>query len=235
MKNQYFGDVNDYRKYGLLRALQGGGLSLAVWWMLTPNDGGSDGGFRRYVERPEDWRRFDPELYDWMASALREPSQPHVGLIEESGLLADARFVQDIVPDDASGRARAGAAVERTVAGADLVFLDPDNGLEIASKQVGQRGSSKYATWSEVESLWAAGSSLLIYQHFRRESRDEFAQRTMAEFASHTGAPLVASFRTPHVLFLLAGQGRHAVALEVGISRVMSEWHGQIEPVAFSR
>ena len=31
MKDQYFGDINDYRKYGLLRALQAGsGLGLAT-------------------------------------------------------------------------------------------------------------------------------------------------------------------------------------------------------------
>jgi hypothetical protein len=38
MKNQYFGDINDYRKYGLLRALQStGDGSLLVTWMLTPD------------------------------------------------------------------------------------------------------------------------------------------------------------------------------------------------------
>ena len=40
MKDQYFGDISDYRKYGILRALrskvQG---TLLVAWMLTPDDG----------------------------------------------------------------------------------------------------------------------------------------------------------------------------------------------------
>ena len=39
MKNQYFGDMYDYIKYGLLRQLSGcGKVSLAVCWMLTEND-----------------------------------------------------------------------------------------------------------------------------------------------------------------------------------------------------
>jgi len=39
MKNQYFGDINDYRKYGLLRLLtDGGDIRTAVCWMLTPGD-----------------------------------------------------------------------------------------------------------------------------------------------------------------------------------------------------
>lgn len=48
MKGQYFGDINDYRKYGLLRALQSSGEgSLLVAWMLTPDDGRPDGNFMR--------------------------------------------------------------------------------------------------------------------------------------------------------------------------------------------
>ena len=36
VKDQYFGDVNNYRKYGLLRALGHAGLKTLVVWMLTP-------------------------------------------------------------------------------------------------------------------------------------------------------------------------------------------------------
>jgi len=45
MKNQYFGDENDYKKYGLLNTLTGRtDLSTAVCWMLTPDEAGA-GGF----------------------------------------------------------------------------------------------------------------------------------------------------------------------------------------------
>ncbi|MCJ7618838.1 MAG: hypothetical protein MUP64_01300, partial [Anaerolineae bacterium] len=65
MKNQYFGDVNDYRKYGLLRVLTNGGeIKAAVCWMLTPDDGRGDGGFTSYLEQPDKWRHFDPLLFD---------------------------------------------------------------------------------------------------------------------------------------------------------------------------
>jgi hypothetical protein len=46
MKNQYFGDINDYRKYGLLRAFLSTGIGgLLVARMLTPDDGGQGGRF----------------------------------------------------------------------------------------------------------------------------------------------------------------------------------------------
>jgi hypothetical protein len=37
VKHQYVGDINDYRKYALLRALSAGGANrIGVCWMLTP-------------------------------------------------------------------------------------------------------------------------------------------------------------------------------------------------------
>jgi hypothetical protein len=65
MKNQCFGDISDYRKYGLLRILSAGGeISSGVCWMLTPSDGRTDGQFLRYLDQRARWRGFDPELFD---------------------------------------------------------------------------------------------------------------------------------------------------------------------------
>jgi hypothetical protein len=61
MKNQYFGDTNDFRKYGLLRILQSRGNGrLLIAWMLTPDDGSRDGGFRSYLQDPGAWVRYAP-------------------------------------------------------------------------------------------------------------------------------------------------------------------------------
>jgi hypothetical protein len=46
MKDQYFGDINDFRKYGLLRLLcVSDRLRLGVCWMLTDTDSRTDGSF----------------------------------------------------------------------------------------------------------------------------------------------------------------------------------------------
>ncbi len=45
MKHQYFGDINDYRKYGLLRQLSNfGQIATSVCWMLTPDAPGNVDG-----------------------------------------------------------------------------------------------------------------------------------------------------------------------------------------------
>ena len=92
MKNQYFGDINDYRKYGLLRILQSKGNGrLLVAWMLTPDDGSRDGGFRSYLHDPGTWMRYDPQLFTDLAGLLRPASIPEVALIERSALLPTRR------------------------------------------------------------------------------------------------------------------------------------------------
>src|SRR5688572_2505295 len=132
MKHQYFGDVNDYRKYGLLRTLQAESrLRLGVWWMLTPDDGRSDGKFIRYLGEPSAWRGFDPRLFD--ALAVIVPETRSVTAVALHGLLGDALFDDAIVPDDLSARTACFAAARDRLRAAELVFVDPDNGLEISS------------------------------------------------------------------------------------------------------
>jgi hypothetical protein len=64
VKDQYFGDVNDYRKYGLLRAiLAGANVRLGVCWMLTAPDSRTDGRHVAYLDNPTKFRRFDHELF----------------------------------------------------------------------------------------------------------------------------------------------------------------------------
>lgn len=235
MKNQYFGDVNDYRKYGLLRALQAGGDgSLLVAWMLTPNDGGRDGRLRAYLEAPDTWAHYDRDLYEGLARLLGSVSQPTVSLLEGSGLLPRVRYHSAVVPDARQERDAWRSDLLRAASDVDLVFVDPDNGIEVPSKPVGHKGSSKYATWAEIEGLWEAGCSILIYQHFRRESRESFAERMVSELRDRTGAAFAEALRTPHVLFLLAAQERHEERLRDAVSLLPQRWNGQIAPMGLA-
>ena len=61
----------------------------------------------------------------------------------------------------------------RAVAHADLVFADPDNGLEIPS--VGRLGAKgpKYAYYDDLRECWARGQSLVVYQHIARNGTAE--------------------------------------------------------------
>lgn len=230
MKNQYFGDINDYRKYGLLRALQSNGDgSLLVAWMLTPDDGGPDGRLRAYLEALDKWAHYDRDLFYGLDGLLRSAPQPSVSLIEGAELLPRASYYSALVPDQRNDREVWREGLLRAAKGIDLVFLDPDNGIEVPSKPIGRKSSCKYVTWQEIEALWEAGCSLLIYQHFRREPREAFARRLVSELGKRTGACFTEAFRTPQVLFMLAAQDWHAERYgEIG-RRLSDRWNGQIK------
>ena len=46
-----------------------------------------------------------------------------------------------------------------------MVFFDPDNGLEIASKKLGHKGSGKYLFIDEFAQMARAERSVIVYQH----------------------------------------------------------------------
>jgi hypothetical protein len=182
MKNQYFGDINDYRKYGLLRILQSkGSARLLVAWMLTPDDGRPDGKLRNFLHAPDRWMQYDPELYTGLSGLLQQASNPAVSLMESSTLLPRTFFYSVLVPDGADERGVWRHGLLNAARSADIVFVDPDNGIQVASKPVGRKDSSKFVTWQEIQGLWQMGCSILIYQHFRREPRVAFAVRSVSE------------------------------------------------------
>jgi hypothetical protein len=229
MKNQYFGDVNDYRKYGLLRVLTGqGGLSTAVCWMLTPDDGRSDGRFTEYLQQADRWRAYDPALFDTLREMVAQPGERDIALAGEAGIIPSARFFVRTLRDDLQSRSRYFEVFWEVAQGCDLIFFDPDNGLEVKSRPAGRKGSSRYLYWAELERTFAGGYSVLVYQHFRREKRDAFIERMAHEMQQRTGARRVYSFRTARVVFFLMPSHRQAEAFEHAIACLPETWGDQI-------
>lgn len=232
MKDQYFGDINDYRKYGLLRAVIGAaGFRVLVAWMLTPDDESTDGKFISYLEHPARWSRYDPELFHCMKSLLSGGRKRRAAWIEGLGLLPGAGYYSARVPDTARDRDRWFDALMELARGHDMVFLDPDNGLEVKSKPYGRRGSSKYLYWREVRTLWSSGKTLLIFQHFTRENRMKFIPRMRDALRCAAPGCFAAAFSTARVVFLMALQPGHQGKREAIMRWIAERWEGQIRHV----
>lgn len=229
MKNQYFGDINDYRKYGLLRTIfRVSKFRTLVAWMLTPDDGSTDGKFTKYLSEPEKWSKYDPDLFLRLSHILCAHSERKVAHIEGAGLLENTEYYSRFVPDNAADRDAWFTELLYKSKSCNFVFLDPDNGLEIKSKPYGRKNSSKFLFWGEVEALWKSGNSLLIYQHFIRENRINFIQRMIETLNEKTNRSFVEAFSTPHVVFLLALQPRHHLIHEGIVESVQENWPEQI-------
>lgn len=230
MKNQYFGDINDYKKYGLLRCLsESTNLTVAVAWMLTPDDSSTDGKFIRYLNEPKKWRHNDPELFDRLNSVFNKDKKRHVGLAKKFNFIPAAKYFDKLVPDDATQRSSWFKKLLTFTEQSDLVFLDPDNGLEVKSRPYGKSKSSKYLYWEELEALWGMGKSLLVYQHFAREKRPAFIQRMLSVLHKRTPSSLVCAFSTANVVFLLALQPEHQKYYKAIRQSVNQRWGKEIK------
>lgn len=228
MKNQYVGDVNDFCKYGILRALTGGGATTStVAWMLTEDDLSRDGRKLAYLEIPERWRGVDPDLFDGMARLVASGART-VAAVEESGVLPRARFHAEIVPRRVDERRAHFARTLELARGTDLLFFDPDNGLEVSSCAPGRAGSEKYLLWSELIAAYGAGHSVLVYQHFPRRERAEYMRATARLISERTGSATVLAFRTSSVVFFLVTQQAAAELYRSHALELASKWKGSI-------
>ena len=220
MKNQYFGDIHDYLKYTVLRVLAAFCCKpMLVVWMLTPDDRSTDGGKREYLDRRHPdahrWSSLDPRLYSCLACLDRWGCTRTVEHVEKHALIHHARFFANPVPKDRVERN--GAWIDSLVQHAkscSLIFLDPDNGIEVHSVPKGRKRSEKYVYWNELECLWKKGKSILVYQHFPREDRTAFIRRITDKMRSRFHGSRVEAYQTKHVLFLWAIQNTCILSIE---------------------
>jgi len=162
MQIQYIGGIGDFGKFALLRHLMQD-RRLAVCWYLT---GASDEAKNRdkhfeYLRRPEAFRHLAPELYDRLAEfargrhALADP----LTALQSRGVLENAVFIRKEIPKKASLRPLWAEGLVNSVSGANLVFLDPDNGIE------GQRLTNRHVALAEIAALRQKGRVLIISHH----------------------------------------------------------------------
>lgn len=225
MKDQYFGDVHDYIKYGVLRQLLcNGNVSAVVCWMLTQNDGRRDGRRLSYLTQPGERRDLDPPLFDCLRAAVLDRNERSIKIVEESGLLPNASFYSHLLADASDERRSYFDGLLGFSRGKDLIFFDPDNGLGVKSVPYGRKGSSKYLFLHEVSQLFSAGHSLLVYQHIPRKPRDLFIRETASDLMRETGAEVVYVFLTSNVAFFLVPRTDQVDEFAQFASDVQSNW-----------
>lgn len=166
MQDRYVGDIGDFGKYGLLRALfgrpeepdSGCVLSLAVAWYLNVEEGGSDGNKTKYLELKE----CDPHLYEFL-QGLIDSGKRKVSEIEQSGILPSDLYHS--VPFSSSVRTKWFKSALEATEEAEVVFVDPDNGIATENTPV---GSPKHVLPYELVRFYERGKSLVIYHHLAR-------------------------------------------------------------------
>jgi len=191
MQDKYVGDVGDFGKYGLLKELTNPKevdghpkLVLGVNWYLVPNDErDNDGKHITYLTSNKKnemlFRECDPDLYDKLKYIVQK-NMRSVKNVMEREVLPNGTIFYDarLTFDGLSGIGPAACArrlsyrnewVEKGVnklSECEIVFLDPDNGLQISSVKKHNKKGPKYVFFDEILPYWKNNhQSLIIYQH----------------------------------------------------------------------
>jgi hypothetical protein len=197
-------DIGDYAKYALLRVLCASDqelIRLGVIWYLTDHAELNGDGRKRAHLSQSGWERLDPGLLAMMQQIESTlPSQGlNLSLIEASGILpAGTAFFSEAIPhmqqtpgQRASERASWFERAREAVANCNLVFLDPDNGLEVPSAPMTSQLASKYAALREVVTLLEDGAGIVLYQHGSRTPWATQRERIRAQITSGTDRAVV--------------------------------------------
>ena len=262
MQDRYAGDVGDFGKYGLLRFLCGQreiseespssapNLRLGVVWYLYPDEcGNADGKHITYLmlgrRDHEAFRACDPDLYDSLRRLI-EPENRNVAAVQRSMILPVDTVYYDTSLSYFPGTSRSVRQTERTswlegaldaMSGADLVFVDPDNGLSDPATGISRsvdplrKKGPKYVYMDDIRRFAEPDRSLVIYHHLGRNGTVVEQIRKVAD-SLRTGLdlprlPWALCYRrgTVRAYFILA-QERHEPILKRRMNDFLhSEWN----------
>lgn len=237
MKNQYTGDIGDYTKLGLLRAIEKSGFSIGLNWYLTPDEPErsktvNDGKYIAYLKKACDVP--DKKLYSALKQIVENGTRS-VAEIERANLFQNTLFCNKML--EAKNRDEWHLEALKNLGHQEVVFLDPDNGLEVKSTKPGSKNGNKYATYKEAADYYASGATIIIYNHRDRKPENTYLERFfrfkgMEETKSAKMFYLRASrYSVRDYLFLV--QERHLPHLEGSVDSFLNtEWRRYLKKYA---
>jgi hypothetical protein len=185
MQNRYAGDVGDFSKFYLIEKLSEPDLRPAVVWYLNIAQEANSDGNRIKFDR---LRKCQPALHDKLVG-ISTCGNRSVGLLQTSGVCSPRTLFFDEplpIPTASSDWIAARDARDawsrsafEAIARADLIFLDPDNGLAPPGVTKSSKRSLKYAFQDEVRLFLSTNRSVVLYQHLDRKPITESIQQRL--------------------------------------------------------
>ena len=227
MQDRYAGDVGDFGKFSLLRSVfVKPEKKIGVVWYKFPDE--SHNGDGRHIDYlyNNNYKACDNDLVDKLSHIVAVDRS--ISKLESLSLLpshtvyyADKLDFHIIYPGQthADRMARRNGRLEwlqnaaTTVKDCNIIFLDPDNGLEIQSiPNLHQVKSGKYAYYSEVMELFKNKDACVIYHHMNMNSPHESQIKHRAHALKNTivknGSVFAIRFSpySPRAFFVCASQ-----------------------------
>lgn len=167
MQNKYTGDAGDFSKFLLIRSLKDR-FKIGLNWCLVEDEGNNDGKHISYLSSMDGiYEDADKELITFLKSHISKRTERNIGLIENSDILGNTKFYSELIPCGTE-RFEWHQRSLKSLGDCEILFYDPDNGLEVKAAGILHEKSVKYLFYHEVKQTFDAGKSLVIYQHSNR-------------------------------------------------------------------
>ena len=226
MQDRYAGDVGDYGKLGLLKAVSETGLRVGInWYAVIPPraEKNADGSFKRKdggYPIPKKDADCDPELAEALNAIFEKRENRSVAELEELMRPYIAAFYS--VPVPVKNRAAWHGEAVKALSDCDVIFMDPDNGLIPEKTKPTHAKGVKYVFDEEITAFLEAGKSVIVYQHRQRVPEERYFAE-LAERISRMGCsgavPVVTFSRhTVRDYFIIPANDEHRQKLLTAVN-----------------
>ena len=229
MKNKYFGDLKDLFKYDLMLAVcQGCGINKVTFIpMLTKDDSKKEGLDTNYIKARAEGRpgTENKELMHFLMRKILLEDR-HVRHIEDYfageniGMYIHCKETTDF---SNANRADYFKTVLRKCSADSLIFLDPDNGLEVS------KPTHKHVLFSEVIEIYKAmkaTSILMIIQFFPRQNHKKYISARRKELSKRTASNVAYIADSKIVFFFLTQNASLLMKIKSTLNRYCNKYQG---------
>lgn len=232
MQDRYAGDIGDFGKFGLLKAIEETGFKVGVNWYLTKpiniKEQNSNDGKHKIKE---DYKQCDAELFDILTKVFNLKEKRSVKAIEKKSPLKKAIYYAEPINYDDREKWHKEALTKFKTCKVKVAFLDPDNGLEVKSAKNSNKKLTKYVLMKEINEYIKEDISVVFYNHRQRRNKDEYFKELFDKVKKATKMfPFSISFHkgTVRDYIIMPINKEHKDKLKKAINKMNcleSKWH----------
>lgn len=196
MQDKFVGDVGDFGKYGLLShiyAQSQGNFSIGVNWYKNTKEKKKEknhGKFVNYLKAEYKYQRkyqeCFPELYEKLKQ-LVETDNRNLHKVEISQILPENTiFYSEDVPfsspfylDREKERIKWFKRSLEHLKKADIIYVDPDIGIEKDTVRKTRIDAVNYVFWDEIQKYYEEEHSVIVYNHRDHSAVSEYNERLL--------------------------------------------------------
>lgn len=245
MQHRYVPDLGDFSKFVVIDAISGKGREITslIWYLVDPEEVGdyhnNDGKHTAYLsDNRHGYAQCHPQLYARF-KAIHGTGVKHVRVYALRDVLPNVSYFPDLLSyaDQTLIQREAwrSAWLKRALdisADADVVVLDPDNGLMPERLSIRSKSAIKYASLDECRAFYASGQkTLVIYQHAHRQGGAQVqASKSLQRLADGLNIPRESVFAlrfhrgTTRFYLIAPAAGQEVVLRSRAAAVIESEW-----------